>query len=230
MVLGLWCAALVVGVAATLGRARRFSLPALAVGFLVLATYGNSWGQLFHTEHLITLHLAVLAAAAFDTGAVPSGWPLRLMTVLTAITYAVAGLSKLRLGGWDWLDGEALRHQVAYDNIRKELVGSVSSPIAGRALGWRAPWAPMALTALLVELGAPLFVLRRRARFAWAALAWLFHVGIVVLMAIAFTYPLSGVAFASMVEPERGWFALRRRFLHAPTPATPAPMVRGTTE
>jgi hypothetical protein len=37
----------------------------------------------------------------------------------------------------------------------------------------------------------------------WATAAWLFHVGIVALMAIVFAYPLSGVAFAPLFRLER---------------------------
>lgn len=41
--------------------------------------------------------------------------------------------------------------------------------------------------------------------------AWGFHVGIVALMAIAFTYPLSGIAFASLFALEGGLGPGRRR-------------------
>jgi hypothetical protein len=37
----------------------------------------------------------------------------------------------------------------------------------------------------------------------WAALAWAFHLGILAAMAIGFFYPLSGVAFASLLDLER---------------------------
>lgn len=247
VVLALWLLVLGAGTVAAAGRRTSASLPLLAVAFLLLATYANSWGQLFHTEHLVALHLLVLGAAGGATGralrlrhrwwerrpgrrppgdhAAPdgagavSGWPLRLMSAVTVITYALAGLAKLRLGGWGWVSGDALRHQVAFDNIRKEVVGSVSSPIAGLLLPHRWVWWPMGIATMLVELGAPLALLLRRSRAAWVAAAWivaawLFHVGIAVVMAILFFYPLSGVAFASMLPLERPvarWQAWRVR-------------------
>ncbi len=209
-----WLAVLVSGTLAAAGRALRVTLPALAAGFLLVSTYGNSWGQLFHTEHLVTLHLVALAGAALLAEApeqrltttghdAVSGWPLRLMTALTALTYLIAGVAKLRLGGWAWLDGDALRHQVAYDNIRKDLVGSVSSPVAGWALAHAGWWWLIGAGTIVVEVGAPLAVLWRPLRRAWAVAAWLFHLGIVALMAIVFLYPATGVAYLSMFEVER---------------------------
>lgn len=233
----LWAGCVGAAGAVLAGRRRRGAMVALAAGFLLLETYDTSWGQLFHTGHLVALHLLVLAGAALldplavagrasatppPPGEIPpmvSGWPLRLLSVVTALTYLLAGVAKLRLGGWDWLDGAALRNQVAYDNIRKELVGSVSSPFAGSVLAQTWWWGPIALATLVVELGAPVAVLWRPARRWWAAAAWAFHVGIVALMAIVFAYPLSGAAYASLLELERPlWWWRRRRIALAASP------------
>ena len=140
VVLAVWLVALGGGGLAAVGYRPRVTVGVLASCFLLLGSYGNSWGQLFHTEHLVSLHLVILAVAyatavAPTTGATTTGgWPLRPMTATTALTYLLAGVAKVRLGGWDWVRGDALLYQVAYDNIRKELVGSVSSPVAGVAL------------------------------------------------------------------------------------------------
>jgi hypothetical protein len=61
---------------------------------------------------------------------------------------------------------------------------------------------PLAFFTLAVELGAPLALHRRIAR-AWVCAAWLFHAGILALMAIVFPYPLAGVAFAPFFPLER---------------------------
>jgi hypothetical protein len=61
----------------------------------------------------------------------------------------------------------------------------------------------MAAFALLVELGAPIALLGGRWRNVWVGSAWLFHLGILVVMTTFFPYPLSGVAFASMFAVER---------------------------
>ena len=62
---------------------------------------------------------------------------------------------------------------------------------------------PLAIATLVVELGAPLALLGRRAARIWSAAAWSFHVGIFALMAIVFPYPLLGVAFAPFFALER---------------------------
>ena len=105
--------------------------PVLALGFLAIATYRSSWGQVLHFEHLLVLHLLVLACSrAGDAlrwphrrrggGAAPSS--LRVADaargVITVATYVVAGVAKLRIGGWDWVTGDALRHHVAYSAMR----------------------------------------------------------------------------------------------------------------
>ncbi len=56
---------------------------------------------------------------------------------------------------------------------------------------------------LLLEVGAPLALFGGRFSRVWAIGAFAFHLGVVALMAIAFPYPLSGVAYASFFSVER---------------------------
>ena len=56
---------------------------------------------------------------------------------------------------------------------------------------------------MAIELGAPLALVHRRIGYAWAAIAWGFHAGVVLLMNIVFLYPLSGIAFAPLLPVER---------------------------
>jgi hypothetical protein len=208
------------GAAATIGWRWRITGPAFAIAFLVVAALRMSWGHVIHTEHLAAVHLLVVglsrhAADAWSLDArprldaepaVPSyryGVPLRLMAVVLVITYVLAGWMKLRNGGSDWLTGDVLRNQIAYDNLRKELLGSPHSPVGGWVVQFGWPFHPIAWLTVLVELGAPLALLGGRIRTAWAVAAWGFHVGILVLMAISFPYPLSGVAYACLFRPER---------------------------
>jgi hypothetical protein len=44
------------------------------------------------------------------TGPPVSGWGLKLIMILLAFTYFTAGVSKLRYGGFIWLDGKTLAH------------------------------------------------------------------------------------------------------------------------
>ena len=196
-----------------LGRFPTISGPVAAFAFLVVTTYRNSWGQLFHTENLVALHLVVLAVAAYTRS--DRRWAVDAMAVLTVGTYVVAGVAKLRISGLAWLDGDVLRHQIAFDNARKELLGDVSSPFAGWFLrqGWLL--GPAAVATMVVELGAPLALLGRRWALGWSVMAFGFHVAITVFMAILFPYQLLGVALAPLLPMERlvQWLPRRSRDL-----------------
>ena len=66
--------------------------------------------------------------------------------------------------------------------VVKELFGAPSSPLAGPLLSHAWLFPAMAAFAVLVELGAPVALLGGRWRDGWVAAAWLFHLGILVLM------------------------------------------------
>lgn len=213
---GVYALAVVLGVAACAGWRYRASGPLFAVVFLLITTHRLSWGHVLHTEHLLALHVAILAVTpaavvwSFDARGrcAPGpdarfGWPIRVMAIATVVGYVVAGIAKIRYGGGDWLVGDVLRNQVAFDNVRKVLLGDNHSPLGGWAVRFDAVFPPLALATVAVELGAPLALLGGRIRTVWASAAWGFHVGIVALMAIAFPYPLSGIAYAPFFAVER---------------------------
>jgi hypothetical protein len=195
----------VAGLAALGDVAWPLSAPLFAVGFLWLTSFGASWGQILHTEHLVVLHLLVLAASPSGRGeSATTGWPLKVMSAVTVATYFVAGVAKLRFGGGlEWLDGDGLLRLVAHDNLRKRLLGDAWSPIAPFAVGHPMLFQLGAWITLVVELGAPLALLGRRWAYTWVALAWTFHLAVLAVMAVLFPYPLVGVAFASMLPVER---------------------------
>jgi hypothetical protein len=135
---------------------------------------------------------------------------VRLAAVVVVLTYTITGVAKLRLAGLDWLDGDTLRHLVAHDNLRKAVLGDRYSPI-GPALVSRAwVFAPFAILTLVVELGAWTALLGGRWRTAWVAAAWIFHVGVLAVMAVVFAYPLTGIAFAPFFRTERLAARVRR--------------------
>lgn len=202
--------------AAALGWRYRTSSLAAVVGFLFLTTYRNSWGQIFHTENLVALHMGVLALvpmaaacwslhkteAPADHEAL-SGAVVKALSVLTVGTYFVAGVAKLRISGFGWIDGDVLRHQIAFDNARKELLGDPKAPFG--ALMLRNSWtlAPAAVAAIAVELAAPLALAGRRAAWIWAGMAAVFHFVILAVMAIVFPYHLIGIALSPLLPIER---------------------------
>lgn len=220
----LYGAALPLALAFTSGFRYRWSGPAFAGVLLVVSTYRNSWGMVFHTENLMVLHVLLLALApAADawsldhrersTGSEDGrhGWALRAMCLVTVSTYLVAGVTKLRISGWGWTEGEVLRAHVALDTLQKIELGSFYSFIAPWLVQFGAVFTPLAALTLAVELGAPVALLGRRAAAAWVGAVWAFHVGVGLVMAIGFAYPLTGVAFASFFEVEAWWDRVRGR-------------------
>jgi len=209
--------ALVSGVAFTLGARFRFAATAFALSVLLLTTYRSSWGQLLHFENLFTLHLILLAVSpAADAWSLDArrrppirrdpttyGLVLQLACLCVVLSYVIAGVAKLRLGGVEWAVGDTLRNHIAYSAVRLELLGGEGSPLAGVAVrnSWVLP--PMATASLLVELCAPVALLGGRLRTAWVVSAWLMHVGIFALMLVGFPYPLFLVAFAPFFSLER---------------------------
>jgi hypothetical protein len=209
---------LATGPAFAAGWRWRVTGPVFAVLFLVMATYRNSWGHVLHTDHLLALHLLVLALApASDVWSVDArrahrprapaasgyGWAIQVISVVTVVTYVLAGVAKLRNGGTAWLSGEVLRNHVSFDNLRKALLGDIWSPIGGAMAAHPWMFTPFALLTVVVEIGAPLALLGGRLRTAWAAAAWAFHVGVVAVMAITFPYPVLGFAYLSFFRAER---------------------------
>lgn len=207
--------AVITGGAYTAGWRYRWTGPVFALSLLAVLSYRNGWGHLFHNDNLLVLHVLVVglapAAEAWSLDArgrtepaeeVRFGFPLRLAAVLTVVTYVVTGMAKLRYAGGDWLAGDTLLHQIAFDNARKNVLGDEYSPLAATVVGHPGLFRPMGALTILVELGAPIALLGRRWAAWWSASAWLFHVGIVALMWISFAYPLSFIAFAPFFRLE----------------------------
>ena len=126
--------------------------------------------MVFHTENLLVLHLIALAYAG--RGCWRSMTPhsprdrLRLgaqaARALTAVTYVLAGIAKLRIAGHRWLDGEQLRNQIAVDNLRKALLGDAIAPLAHAAPRAPAWFTPFSVVTLVLELAAPIALLGGR--------------------------------------------------------------------
>jgi hypothetical protein len=190
----------------------RVTAPLAALALLWTITYRNAWGQVFHTENLLVLHVIVLALAPAADAWAPRarprdashyGWPIKLCAALTAATYVLAGVAKLRIAGADWLDGELLRNHIAVDNLRKALLGDPIAPLGHVFLDHPSQLVGFSLMTLVIELGAPVALLGRRLGYVWALGAWGFHVGVVLMMNIWFPYPLLGIAFLPLLPAER---------------------------
>lgn len=228
--LGLLIAALFTGGLALIGAAYRFSGPLFAFLLLLITSYRSSFGMIFHTENLLVFHILLLAlfpaADAYSIDArrrVPAapparlayGAPLAIMSVLTVTSYTLAGIAKLRYGGAAWLDGEVLLSHIAWDNLRKLELGAIYSPLGAFLCRFPKLFAPLAWLSLAFELLAPLALFSPRLSRLWIACAIVFHLGVALVMAIVFAYPLFGFAFLSFFAVERPVDALIGRFKSA---------------
>jgi len=225
VVVALAILAAVVGPLFALGYRYRVTGPLFSVLLLWVLSYRNSFGMIFHTENLMTLHVLVLGLApaadawsldgrrreapAADSGRY--GWPIRLACWITVVAYFLAGVAKFRWGGTGWLDGEVLRNLVATDTVRKMLLGSFYSPVAGLMSEWDGAFKGFAVLTVLFELGAPVALLGRRCAALWSVLAIGFHWGVQVIMMITFPYPMFAFAFASFFPIDEWWVRWRER-------------------
>lgn len=215
--------ALASGAASVAGYAYRLAAPLFALAFLWVTAYRSSWGMVFHTENLCALHMIVLALAPAADALAPGrsrkereevdgryGWAVRTVAAITVVTYVLAGVAKLRLGGAAWVDGELLRAQVAYDNLRKIELGATHAPLGAWLVTVAWPFKTLAWLSLLLELGAPLALVHTRVALGWALGAWSFHLGVALLMAIGFPYQLSFAAYLAFFPLEHTLPTLRR--------------------
>ncbi len=199
-----------------LGYRHKILGPIFALLLLWVTTYRNSFGMIFHTENLWVLHVLVLgfvpAADAYAWGArrretpgpMPRyGWPVFALGLATCIAYALAGFAKLRTAGLDWVTSDALRNYIAYDNLRKIVLGDTHAPLGAALVRHPALFKPLAALTLVLELAAPLALLGRRPATLFAVGIWSFHLGVLATMAIFFPYPLLGIAFAPWFEIEK---------------------------
>jgi hypothetical protein len=209
-----------------LGWRFRVTGPAFAALLLWTLSYRNAWGMIFHTENLLVMHVLVLGItraadawsldarrAAAPVSAGPDaryGWPLRLLCAIVVASYVIAGVAKLQNAGLGWIWGDELRNHVAADNLRKLLLGDVSSPLAPLVLDQAWMFRILALLSLVIELGAPLALLGGRIAAGWAILAYGFHLGVVALMMIFFPYQVLGVAYLPFFRAERPVGAIGR--------------------
>jgi len=234
---GVLLATLLANTAFLLGWKHRVTGPLFSGLLLWVLSYRNSWSMIYHSDNALVLHALILGLAPAadvlsldalgrkreapanasrpDGGLAPLpaeswryGWPIALLNTATALTYFVAGVSKVvGPSGWGWASGEGMRGQVAVDALRKELLGDGASPLAFALHDKLVLYRILGIGSLAVELGAPLALLDRRLGRVWALAAFGMHWGILFVMDIKFRYQLSGLIFAPFFDVERaaGW-------------------------
>lgn len=181
----------------------------LAVAYVLWVVWGMSYGYVAHDHMAITVGVVLLTTAGtarYGDGEVAdaaAGWPLRMIQVLTVMTYTGSVLAKYVVSGGSLLRW-ATSGTLAWAFIRRP--NDLNQVLVTNALVMRAAqWGALAL-----ELSAPLaFVLRGR----WRALLVVgflgFHLTTFLLLGIHFLPTV--VCWSAFVPFERvpGWVRAR---------------------
>lgn len=154
---------------------------AVAAGlFVILQGYLNSFHKLDHTYATFTYALCLLPFLHYEQQQAPDNWQqadwaLRLIQLSIAITYFLAGLEKLLIGGWGWFAAENL---IVHLRAHAAPLGLFVAQY---------PWLCFMLNvgAVVLEL-AFIFILVLPQQFRYLLLAFgiLFHLGTFLLLGI----------------------------------------------
>lgn len=208
-----------------LGWKFKYTGPLFATLLLLFLTYRNSWSMIYHNRNALVLQVLVLGwtagADAFSLDALRFnalkrthwryGWPIKLICLATVCAYFVSGVAKV-VGdlSWEWATGEALRSQVAVDAIRKVLLGGEPEPVFIWMYSYTWIFMIIGITTLILELGAPFALWKKRLSWLWVLLTWLMHWGIFFVMGIRFRYQMTGLIFLAFFDTEKVWVGLKK--------------------
>ncbi len=220
--LGITVALIALNIAYIIGWKFRFTGPVFAIGALLYFTYRNSWSMLYHNRNALILHIVILGlVASADALSWDSwkrgknkmkprgahwqyGWPIQLICAVTVGSYFLSGVAKLAGDlAWEWANGTAMRSQVAVDALRKEVLGSEAGPLFNLIFEHTWLFLIMGILTFLLELGAPLAMVKRKWGMVWAVFTWMMHWGIFFIMGIRFRYQMSGLLFLSFFDIEK---------------------------
>lgn len=171
---------------------------------LYLCGLPNNFGETHHFDALVVLVLGIMALSrcgdAFSLdrvlrGSEPMGrgprasgeytWPVRAVWLIFALVFFGAGVSKLRHGGLEWIVSD----NMAWMLIQAHYGYGVFDPVVSWGLYIAQHWwlyQPLAAATVVLELGYPLALVSRRARWVIVPAVFLMQAGIRVLMGPAF--------------------------------------------
>jgi hypothetical protein len=199
-----WKAALAlscVGLLTRLATGVAFILGAYLIGL------PHCFGKIHHNEAVVVLVLGILALSRCgdavsldrlirrrrDPDSRPDGpprsgeytWPVRMVWVVMALVFFAAGLAKLRHSGLVWVTSDNLAIMMIQNNYAKVRTDPLT--MWGLVLA-RHGWLCRALAGatLAVELGYPLALVSRRARWLFVPASCLMVVGIRLVLGPAF--------------------------------------------
>lgn len=196
------CVTAILLAAGLVGWRTRVTIPAAAVGYFLAGGVLRTYSHLFHTC-LLPFYLLVLLAftpcgmawsidrlrrkATNEFDATPSlrfGWVRYVAWAIVASMYFSAGLSKLQNGGWTWGQATNLRAILYADNLSDthfDWDGGLWLAAAPDSL-----FAALGYGTMAIELGFPVVLFSRTARWGASLLAVGMHLGTWLLMNLLF--------------------------------------------
>ncbi|WP_350284816.1 DCC1-like thiol-disulfide oxidoreductase family protein [uncultured Croceitalea sp.] len=208
-----------------LGWKFRYTGPVFALLTLLFFTYRNSWSMIYHNRNALVLHIVILGlVASADAWSIDAwrrrlndkkvkkahynyGWPVMLICAVTLGSYFLSGVAKIAGDlAFEWANGSAMRSQVAVDAIRKSVLVAETAPFFKVIYQHTWLFLGMGILTLILEIGAPIALVKKRWGMVWAVLTWSMHWGIFLIMGIRFRYQMTGLLFLSFFEPEK-WIA-----------------------
>lgn len=173
---------------------------ALLAGFGLL----YSLGRIDHTIVLILVPATMAFSRWGEAMSVDAGtsrrmsseqpvpqWPMRLLAVLVALSFVTAGWAKIR-SGWLDLGTHAVQGHVVRGYHTRGRTDWLASQAVDFQVGWL--WEAADWFTVILEIGLVLAVLSWRWFRIAVAVAALFHVGVLLLMNIVFSWNLLGYA------------------------------------
>ncbi len=182
---------------AVLGKGRRVLGPLIAVLYFFWCFVAMTYGKVDHDRVALLTALAVLPTVpwrgrgATGPDAERAGWALSITQVAFALTYFLAGATKLLVSGFGWVTLTTLERAITR---RGTMFGDVLM---------RIPWVlvPMQFAILVWELLSPLMLMRNRLGKLYVYSAIAFHV--VSLIGITIYFRSHLVAVIAFLPLER---------------------------
>lgn len=190
-------------IVAIAGRLPRVALLIAWLSLLTLAGLKGTYGKVLHNDVLLLLAAVPILAAPSDarrgdpTTSRRFGWPVQTSLAVIATVYAAAGVQKLVYSGFDWVTGDNMRW-VLYQAAGSGRVRWPEVPLTLADCAWVTH--VLAGGLLAGELLAPLLIVPRRTRSAFAAFAVGLHAGTWLLLGLdywAWALTVTAVVIAS---------------------------------
>lgn len=141
-------------------------------------------GPYFNGLTLPVLALLIIAFAAppSEESSEENRWPFALIQVIFSFNYLLAGVSKLRHSGYEWVSGDNVRSTIEVFNAFEPPV----RPLAQLLVSNPGLCSAVALMTILLEIGILVALIAPRTSLIVVILLFLGHIGIALTLGVVF--------------------------------------------